>query len=112
MIAVTDADLTEHINTLREDQLAVVDIWASWCGPCKMYNPILEKLSYDTDVTVFSLDADANPQTMIDNQIMSIPTLLVYKGTKLVDKLVGVKPYMKLVKELEIFGLDTSIKPV
>ena len=90
-IEVTDATFEE---TVQNHPLVVVDCWATWCGPCHMVAPIIEELArdYAGKVLFGKLNVDKNPATATQHQIMSIPTLLVFKHGKLVDKIIGASP--------------------
>ena len=90
-IEVTDATFEE---TVQNHPLVVVDCWATWCGPCQMVTPIIEELArdYAGKVVFGKLNVDKNPATTMQYQIMSIPTLLVFKHAKLVDKIIGASP--------------------
>ncbi len=72
----------------------VVDFWASWCGPCKMLAPVIDEISEELNdkVKFFKLNVDENPVTSNQYKVASIPTVMVFKGGKLVDTLVGFRP--------------------
>jgi thioredoxin 1 len=74
--------------------LVLVDFWAEWCGPCRMVGPVLEEISkeYGSKVTIKKLNVDENQETAQALGIQSIPTMLLYKDGKIVDKLVGALP--------------------
>lgn len=74
--------------------VVLVDFWATWCGPCKMIAPVLEELDADLagKATIVKVDVDQNQETAAQFGIMSIPTLLVFKDGKPVDKTVGFHP--------------------
>jgi thioredoxin 1 len=95
-IAVTDADFEQEVE--QHDGLAVVDFWATWCGPCRMIAPVLEQLAseYEGKVKVTKLDVDSNIRTATRFNVRSIPTLLFFKGGKLVDQVVGAVPKAQL----------------
>ena len=90
-VKISDMTFDEIIN---KHKIVVVDCWAEWCGPCKMIAPIIDELAqeYSSKVMFAKLNVDENPQTASKYGIMSIPTLLVFKSSKLVDTIVGAVP--------------------
>ena len=93
---VTDANFEQEIE--KHDGVAVVDFWATWCGPCRAIAPMLDKLAseYKGKVKVTKLDVDANQRTAMKFNVRSIPMVLFFKGGKVVDQVVGAIP-----KEIE-----------
>lgn len=100
-IHVTDDSFEQEV--LHSDLLTVVDLWAEWCMPCKRIAPILEEVAaeYDGQLRVARLDVDNNPATTAKYGIMSIPTLLVFKDGKPVDRLVGYMPKERLMDKIK-----------
>jgi thioredoxin 1 len=94
--AVTDGDFKSEV--MDHNGLAVVDFWASWCGPCRMVAPILDQLAteYAGKVKVTKLDVDANQRTAMEYNVRSIPTLLFVKNGQVVDTVVGALPKAQL----------------
>ena len=90
-VHVTDADFEE---TVRKHSLALIDFWAPWCGPCLALTPVIEELSkdYTGRVLVGKLNVDENPKTAECFQVFSIPTLLIMKNGREVDRIVGCVP--------------------
>jgi len=90
-IKVTDADFDKVI---KEKPLVIVDFWAEWCVPCRAIAPIVEDLAkkYAGQVTFAKLNTDENPEVPQRYMVMGIPTLLFFKGGKLVDQVVGAMP--------------------
>ena len=99
-ITMTDADIDEAV---KKYETIVVDCWAPWCGPCRMVGPVINELAKEMQgkVVFGKLNVDENPATSTKHQIMSIPTLLVFKNGNLVERLVGAYPKEELKKKLE-----------
>ena len=99
-LTITDADINDAI---KKYDTVVVDCWAPWCGPCRMVAPVIEELAQEMQgkIVFGKLNVDENPATSAKHQIMSIPTLLVFKNGNLVDRLVGAYPKEELKKKLE-----------
>ena len=90
--AVTDSTFQSEVE--QHDGLAVVDFWATWCGPCRMIAPIVDQLAteYAGKAKVLKLDVDANQATAMKFNIRSIPQVLFFKNGKVVDTIVGAVP--------------------
>lgn len=90
LVTLTDANFDEEV--LQSDKPVLVDFWAEWCQPCHMIAPTVEALSndYDGKVKVGKMDIDSNQGTASKYQIMSIPSLLIYKNGEVVERIVGV----------------------
>jgi thioredoxin 1 len=90
-VHVTDADFEE---TVKKHSLALIDFWAPWCGPCLALTPTIEELNkdYGGRVLIGKLNVDENPQTAECFQVFSIPTLLIMKNGKEVERIVGCVP--------------------
>ena len=89
-------------EVLKSEKLSVVDFWAPWCGPCRKMNPILQELAVDYKDTVkfTKMNVDENRNFVIGKKIESIPTLIIYKDGKEVDRVVGLVSKEKLKKIL------------
>jgi thioredoxin 1 len=89
LIHVSDVDFEKEV--LKADQPALVDFWAPWCGPCKAIGPVVEELaeSYKGRVKMAKMNVDDNPRTSATYGVRSIPTLLLFKGGKVFDTLIG-----------------------
>lgn len=83
--------------------LVLIDLWAPWCAPCRMQTPILEKLSQQQDlsITIAKINTDENPELAQRFNISSIPTLILLKAGKEVDRFVGVQPESVLVQKIK-----------
>jgi thioredoxin 1 len=99
-VTVTDASFAEDV--LNSDKLVLVDFWATWCGPCRMVAPVLEEIAgeHPEKITIAKLDVDANPTVARDYQVLSIPTLILFKGGEPVKQIVGAKPKAALLADL------------
>src|SRR5712692_7178888 len=89
---VSDADFDAQV--LKSAEPVVVDFWAEWCGPCRMIAPALEEIA--GKVKIVKLNVDENPQTAQKYNIMSIPTLMLFKKGELASSQVGAAPKAKL----------------
>jgi thioredoxin 1 len=99
-VEVTDGNFKNEV--LDSQTPVLVDFWATWCGPCKMIAPIIEELAgeYDGKMKFGKLDVDSNPQISMQFGIRSIPTMLVFKGGKVVEQIVGAMPKKSLVEKI------------
>lgn len=100
-VVVTDADFDQTIG--QHEGLAMVDFWATWCGPCQIIAPVVEQLAdeYEGKLKVAKLDVDSNQQTAAKYNVRSIPSVLFFKGGEHVDTVVGAVPKAYLVEKVE-----------
>lgn len=91
VIDVKTADFEAEV--LKSDKTVLVDFWAVWCGPCRMLSPVVDQIAEENpDIKVCKVNVDEEQQLAIKYGVMSIPTLLVFKGGELVNQSVGVIP--------------------
>ena len=100
-ITLTDDNFSAEV--LDSDVPVLVDFWATWCGPCRMIAPIVKELigEYEGKAKVCKLDVDSAQKTAAEFGIRSIPTLLIFKGGKVADQLIGAVPKQQITEKLE-----------
>jgi len=100
-LELTDANFEELV--LKSDKPVLVDLWAEWCGPCRMVGPVVEELSndYEGRAVCGKIDVDSNPNVTVEYGVRNIPTLLFFKNGELVDKQVGAVPKAVLAAKLD-----------
>jgi len=102
MKPVTLTDDNFQTEVLNSEKPVLVDFWAEWCGPCRMVAPIVEELAkeYEGSLKVGKVDVDANQKVSMQFGIRSIPTLLVFKGGKVVEQVIGAVPKRALADKV------------
>ena len=101
IVNTTDADFA---NTVSEsDKVVLVDMWAEWCGPCKMMEPVLEQIAeeYSDKIKVAKLNIDHNQDTPQKFNVMNIPTLILFRNGEEIARIVGALPKKQLLSKLE-----------
>lgn len=99
-VEITDANFEEEV--MKSELPVLIDFWAVWCGPCKLIAPAVEEVAneFQGKVKVGKLDVDTNQIVASKYGIRSIPTLLLFKGGKIVDQIVGAVPKNAIVQKL------------
>ena len=99
--AINDQNFEEETN----NGVALIDFWATWCGPCKMQSPVIEQLAEERqDVKFYKMDVDQNQNTAKNLGIMAIPTLIIKKDGNIVDRITGYTPKEKLNQILDQYA--------
>ena len=102
-VIVTDATFDREVIGLT-GRPVMLDCWAPWCAPCRMIGPIMDQLASESDgrYRIAKLNVDENPGTSSRYQIASIPTMLIFKDGKLIDRLIGAQPKQAIVERLRL----------
>jgi thioredoxin len=100
---VTDATFANDVVAASSSRPVLVDAWAEWCGPCRMVAPVLDQLAAESNgrYKIAKLNVDENPSTAAQFNIRSIPTMLIFKGGKLVDQIIGAQPKQAIASRLQ-----------
>jgi thioredoxin 1 len=100
-VAISDASFESEV--VMADKPVLVDFWAEWCGPCRMIAPLLENIAdeYANSLKITKLDVDANPRTMMQFGVQSIPTLILFKNGQPVERLIGYMPKERLLSRIK-----------
>jgi thioredoxin 1 len=97
---VTDATFKSEV--LEAEGPVLVDFWAPWCGPCRVVHPVLEEIDAERgDLKIVSINTDENQETTARYQVLSIPTLILFKDGEIIKKVIGALPKRRIEAELE-----------
>lgn len=101
LLEITEANFEELV--MGTDKVVVLDLWAEWCGPCRMIGPHIKAMAeeFDGQAVIGKVDVDSNPSIAQKYMVMNIPTVLYLKNGKAIDKVVGAVPKKKLVETLQ-----------
>lgn len=108
-LVVTDQTFEREVLQARGSPV-LLDCWAPWCGPCRMIAPIMDQLAVESRgrYRITKLNVDDNPQTASRFQIASIPTMLIFKDGKLIDRLIGAQPKQAIAERLQLATKGTK----
>ena len=96
------SDATFEQEVLKADLPVLVDFWAPWCGPCRVVHPVLEEMAEEReDLRIVSINVDENQQTAARYEVLSIPTMILFKQGAIAHKIIGAVPKRRLEAELE-----------
>jgi thioredoxin 1 len=100
-IEITDGNFETEV--IQSDTPVLIDFWAPWCGPCRMVSPIVEEIAsdYEGKLKVGKLNTDDNQQIASRFGIMSIPTLMIFKGGEVKERIVGAQPKVAIVSKID-----------
>jgi thioredoxin len=101
-VVITDQTFEREVLQAK-GRPVLVDCWAPWCGPCRVISPVLDQLAAESqNYRIAKLNVDENPQTASHFKIASIPTMLIFKDGKLIDRLIGVQPKPVIAERLRL----------
>jgi thioredoxin 1 len=98
---VTDSNFQAEV--IESESATLVDFWAPWCGPCRVVGPVLEEIAAERDdLRIVKLNVDDNQQTAAQYQVLSIPTMILFKNGQEAKKIIGAFPKKKIIEQLEL----------
>lgn len=98
MILATDENLDLH---LAQHNILLVDFWAEWCRPCKMFSPILDEISKEFPIWIAKIDIDLNPIQTEKYNVTSVPTTILFENGKEVKRIIGARPKHTVIEEIK-----------
>jgi thioredoxin 1 len=104
MAAITEVtDTNFQSEVIESDQPVLVDFWAPWCGPCRMVAPVLEEIASEKgdQLRIVKLNTDENPEVSAQFEVLSIPTLILFRNGQVAKKIIGAYPKKRLEAEIE-----------
>jgi thioredoxin 1 len=105
-MADTVTDVTDdnfQAQVIESETATLVDFWAPWCGPCRVVGPVLEEIASERDdLRVVKLNVDENQQTAASFQVLSIPTMILFRNGQPEKKIIGAFPKKKIIEQLEL----------
>ncbi len=104
---VTDGNFQAEV--IESETTTLVDFWAPWCGPCRMVGPVLEEIAAERDdLRIVKLNVDDNQQTAARYEVLSIPTMILFRNGVEAKKLIGALPKKKILRELELEPVEPA----
>ena len=104
---VTDSNFQAEV--IEAETATLVDFWAPWCGPCRMVGPVLEEIAAERDdLRVVKLNVDDNQQTAARYEVLSIPTMILFRNGVEAKKIIGALPKKKILAELELEPVEPA----
>ncbi|MDX6719431.1 MAG: thioredoxin 1 [Solirubrobacteraceae bacterium] len=98
---VTDSNFQAEV--IESETATLVDFWAPWCGPCRVVGPVLEEIASERDdLRIVKMNVDDNQQTAAQYQVLSIPTMILFKNGAEAKKIIGAFPKKKIIEQLEL----------
>jgi len=100
-LTLDDQNFEEEV--IKSEKAVMVDFWAPWCGPCKQFAPLVDELivEFEGRIKIGKINVDENPVITSRYKVMSVPTVLFFKGGRIVDQVIGAIPKEDLVKKIE-----------
>ena len=96
-------DSNFQAEVIESETATLVDFWAPWCGPCRVVGPVLEEIASERDdVKIVKLNVDENQQTAAEYQVLSIPTMILFRNGAEAKKIIGAYPKKKILEQLEL----------